>query len=54
MHAQIGYIKYTNAKPHMHVHTERGYSVHSPKRMTSLEPLGDCRLNEKQTERNRG
>jgi len=37
----------------MHIHTDRGYSVHSPKRMTSLESLGACRLNEKQTDRER-
>lgn len=35
-------------------HTRRGYSVRSPKRITSLEPLGGCRQNEKQTDRERG
>lgn len=38
----------------MQRHTDRGYSVRSAKRMTSLELLGGYRQNEKQTERERG
>ena len=37
----------------MQRHTDRGYSVHSAKTMTSLELLGGYRQNEKQTERER-
>lgn len=50
----IPYIKiYTLRYICKSIHAGKGYSVHSAKRMTSFEPFGGCRLNEKQTGRER-